>query len=101
MLLNKTRMSYTYRILTLNINGIASVNRQHTLEEFIRKHDVDIAMLQEVTPTHNIIIKGYQTIDNIGTTGRGIAIIARDDLQMNGLRKIPSGRGIATTTYVS
>ena len=65
------------------------------LEEFIRKHDVDIAMLQEVTTTHNITTKGNQTIANIGTTGRGAAIIATDDLQMNGIRKLPSGRSIA------
>jgi len=53
------------------------------LEEFIRKHDVDIAMLQEVTSIHNITMKGYQTIDNIGTAGRGTAIVARDDLHTN------------------
>jgi len=44
-------MTYTYRIATLNINGLESNNRILMLEEFIRKHDIDIAMLQEVTNT--------------------------------------------------
>ena len=56
------------------------------LEEFIRKHDVGIAMLQEVTSVNNINIKGYQTIDSIGTAGRGAAILTRDDLQMHRIR---------------
>jgi len=56
------------------------------LEEFIRKHDVDIAMLQEVTSVHNITIKGYQTIDNFEIAGRGTAILTKDDLQMHRIK---------------
>jgi len=41
-----------------------------------------------------ITFKGYQSIDNIGTSGRGTAIIAKEDLQMHGMRRIPSGRGL-------
>jgi len=77
-----------------NINGLASTNRQHMLEEFIQKHDVDIAVLQEVTSVHNITIKGYQ-IDNIGTAGHGTATLTRDDLQMHRIRRLPSGQGLA------
>jgi len=65
------------------------------LEEFIRKRDVDIAILQEVTSVHNINIKGYQTIDNVGTARRGTAILTRDDLQMHRIRRLPSGRKLA------
>jgi len=52
-------MTYTYRIVTLNINGLESINTKLMLEEFIRRHDVDIAMLQEVTTVNSFIIKGY------------------------------------------
>ena len=65
------------------------------LGEFIRKHGVDIAMLQEVTSKHNITMKGYQTINDIGTAGRGTAILARYDQRMDGIRRLPSGRGVA------
>jgi len=38
--------------------------------EFIRRHDIDIAVLQEVTNVHSITMKGYQVTDNVGTLGR-------------------------------
>jgi len=65
------------------------------LEEFIRKHDIDIAMLQEVTNVHSITMNGYQVIDNVGTMGRGTAILHKEDIQMHTIRRLPSGRGIA------
>jgi len=64
------------------------------LEEFLRKHDVDFALLQEVTSLNAISFKGYQTIDNIGTSGRGTAITAQEDLQMHRIMPLPSGRGL-------
>jgi len=64
------------------------------LEEFLRRHDVDFALLQEVTSVNAITFKGYQTIDNIGASGRGTAIIAKVDLQLHRIRRLPSGRGL-------
>ena len=40
------------------------------LEEFLRKLDVDISLLQEVTSLNAVTFKGYQTIDIIGNSGR-------------------------------
>jgi len=57
-----------------------SLARQQMLEEFLRRHDVDFALLQEVTSVNAIMFRGYQTIDNIGASGRGTAIIAKVDL---------------------
>jgi len=68
-------MAYTYHSLTPNINGLASDNRQQMLEQFMRRHEVDIAMLQEVTSKKHIEVRGYHVIDNIGMAGRGMAII--------------------------
>jgi exonuclease III len=62
-------MAYTYHILTLNINGLASHNRQHMPEQIMRSNEVDIAMLQEATSKQHIDVKGYHIIDNIGTAG--------------------------------
>jgi len=52
-------MTDTYRIITLNINGLESNKRKLMLEEFIKRHDIDIAMLQGVTNVHSITMKGY------------------------------------------
>jgi len=87
-------MAYTYRILTLNINGLTSDNRQQMVEQFMRRHEVVIAMLQEVTSKKHIEVKGYHITDNIGTAGRGTAMIIKEDLQMDRIKRIPSGRGI-------
>ena len=65
------------------------------LEEFIRRLDVDVAILKEVTTVHNITIKGYQVTDNVGTLGRGMAILHKDDLHIHTIRRLLSGRGIA------
>ena len=35
--------------------------------EFIHRHDVDIALIQEVTNGDNLAVKGYQSIVNVGT----------------------------------
>jgi len=80
--------------MTLNINGLTSHTRHQMLEQFLCRHDVDFALLQEVTSLNAITFKGYQTIDNIGTSGRGTAITAKEDLQMHRTRRLPSGRGL-------
>ena len=65
------------------------------LEEFIRRHDTHIAVLQKVTNVHSITMKGYQVIDNVGILGRGMAILNKEDLQMHTIQHLPSGRGRA------
>jgi len=64
------------------------------LEEFQRRYDVDFALLQEATSVNIVTFKGYQTIDNIGTSGRGTAIIAKVDFQLLRMRRLPLGRGL-------
>jgi len=92
-------MQYTYRILTLNINGIESHNRIRTLEEFVHRHDVDIALLQEVMDGDKLVCKGYHSTINIGTTGRGTAILHKLNIQLLRIEGIPSGRGMAVYFY--
>jgi len=53
-------MSYTYRVMTLNVNGIASCTRLQMFGDFLHRHDVDFALLQEVTNVNIINIRGYQ-----------------------------------------
>jgi len=88
-------MRYIYRIITLNINGIENQTRLHMLEEFIKLHDIDIALLQEVTDEEKLTCRGYHVIANVGTTGIGTAIIHKLHIQFQRIERIPSGRGIA------
>jgi len=65
------------------------------LEQFIRKQEAGFAMLQEVTSKQHIEVNGYYVIDNIGTAGRGTALLIREELQVDRIKRIPSGRGVA------
>jgi len=43
-------MAEIYKVATLNINGISAGGRMGMFNEFIRKKEIDIILLQEVTP---------------------------------------------------
>jgi len=88
-------MQYTYRIVTLNTNGIESHNRIRMLEEFVHRHDVDIALIQEVTDSDKLVCNGYHSTINKGTTGRGTAILHKLNIDLHRIERIPSGRGTA------
>jgi len=65
------------------------------LEEFIKQHDIDIALLQEVTDEEKLTCRGYHVTANVGITGRGTAIIHKLHIKLQRIEHIPSGRGIA------
>jgi hypothetical protein len=68
------------------------------LEAFLIKHDIDIALLQEVTSTHVNTVHQYNVLINQGTEGWGTAILTKQGLTVNNVNRIPSGRGIAVDT---
>ena len=86
-------MNHTYRIVTLNINGISSPTRLLMLRDFIYKHDTDFILLQEVINVNIINIRGYLAIENFGTSGRGTATLSKVELQLHGIKRLPTGRG--------
>jgi exonuclease III len=55
-----------YKLVTLNINGIVNRTQLWMLWEFLVKHAVDIALLQEVTSPQVGEIQGYTSYLNIG-----------------------------------
>jgi exonuclease III len=87
----------TLKIATLNINGITSPTRHAMLEAFVRLHDLDILLLQEVTRPLTDGLHGYYIHYNIGTLRRGIAIITRDIITVINSARIPSGRAFAVS----
>ena len=48
------------------------------LEEFLYKHDIDLALLEELTNSKITTIQRYTPYINNGTEGRGTAILAKD-----------------------
>src|SRR5215510_15716334 len=64
------------------------------LDAFIRTHDIDILLLQEVKKPIDIQSTHYRTYFNIGTTRRGTAIVAREGVALTNIAMVPSGRAI-------
>jgi exonuclease III len=89
-------MQNTFKIATLNINGIASSTRVRRFEDFITRQGIDFALLQEVTHA-NLNFSKYTAYINEGTDKRGTAILVREGLTLTDIRCRPLGRGIAGT----
>jgi exonuclease III len=67
------------------------------LEDFLKKQEIDIILLQEITKPVFEDIRGFVAQTNIGTTGRGTAILSRDQLQLTNIVRLPTGRGMAAS----
>ena len=83
------------RIVTLNINGTSAVSRLAVLEQFVRSHDLDVILLQEVVSETVGVFRGYTTYTNVGTEQRGTAIVMKDHLELRRIVRLPTGRGMA------
>jgi exonuclease III len=65
------------------------------LEDYLRRHEVDIALLQEVTSPRINAIQNYTSYLNIRTHQRGTAIPIKNGITIANVKRLPSGRGIA------
>jgi hypothetical protein len=81
-------MSHIYKVATFNTNGIASRTLLGTLEEFLWKQDIDLALLQVVTNPH--IFRIHKLTD-----GRVTAILTKEGQTISEIKRLRSGRGIA------
>jgi exonuclease III len=70
-------MPYTYKIATININGLASQVRLKMLEDYPRPQDIDIVLLPEVTHRKVASFRRYNAYVNAGTENRSTAILAK------------------------
>jgi hypothetical protein len=68
------------------------------LKEFLFFHDIDIAMLQEVTHPSLVDIPQYTSSLNIGVNKCGTAILLKEGLNVDDERKLPTGHGTAILT---
>ena len=88
-------MTAVIKIATININGITSRTRVGMLVDYIRRHELDIVLIQEITNTGLLNIPGYETYYNVGSQMRGKAIMARSDIILTHISRVPTGRAIA------
>lgn len=84
----------TLNLATLNINAMTVPTWIYMLEDFLRKHDIDILLLQEVTHVMHDFL-GYTTHYNVRIHGRGTATTSKDCISLSNVTRIPSGRAIA------
>ena len=85
------------KLATLNIDAITNRTRVGMLTEYsyIRRHDLVIVFLQEITDPELLPMPGYNVYYNIGSDICGTAIVTRNDIMLHNINKSPSGRAIA------
>jgi len=69
------------------------------LEDSLARQEIDLMFLQEVTHANINMVSQYTAHINIGTDGRGTAILTKEGLILTNIQRIPSGRGIASTLH--
>lgn len=74
------------RIIAINVNSIITNQRRATLVEFVKKENLDIALLGEtkLNPKHVLSFKNYNLIRNDylkGTQMGGTAILIRNNIK--------------------
>jgi len=84
-------------VAAINLNGIAIHTRIRMVEDFLRIHDIVIALLQEVTSHQTDTLRRYIKHINIGIEQQGTPILAQRNLPHTNIKRLPSGRGIATS----
>jgi exonuclease III len=78
-----------FTIMSLNINSLSSATRVDMLHQFIRRSEVDIMLLQEVTSMEALQMRGYVAYGNIGVEMRGTGILAREGIRMEHVERTP------------
>ena len=86
---------HSTRIASININGLSTQTRVGMLHDFIRRHELDMVFLQEVTNPTTLTVNGYTSYFNIGANMRGTAILARHNYPLANVTSLPTGRAIA------
>ena len=83
----------------ININGLASRTKVEMLEDFLRRQEIDFLFLPEVVHSTVDTLCSYKTHINVGTAGRGTAMVTRNEIMITNITRLLSGRGI-TAEYM-
>lgn len=79
-------ISKSLKIIHINVNSIISISRRYDLQEFLRKHNPDIVLLNEtkLNPRHNLKFVNYNVVRhdrNGAIRGGGTAILIRNNIK--------------------
>lgn len=85
-------MIQTRTIVTVNVNGLTNPIKQALFKDFLKKHDVDIVLLQEIKDDSMEWLFGYQYVSNKGLHSRGTAIAYRPHIVISDVVCEPDGR---------
>jgi exonuclease III len=88
-------MTAVVKLATPNINGITTRKSVGMLVNYIRRHELDILFMQEITSTELVNMRGYEAHYNFGTQLRGTTIVARSEFHLTNITTLPTGRAIA------
>ena len=86
------------KILVLNICTIASSANLTILNSFIRLHQADLVLLQEVAVSV-FNFPGYEEIVNLGPRRRGTAMLFKSGLPLQQFTLLPSGRAMSARLH--
>jgi exonuclease III len=67
------------------------------LFDFVKRHDFDVVLLQEVACTDLLDVPGYSAVYNIGPAMRGTALLAKNEYHLHHIARLPSGRATAAS----
>jgi endonuclease/exonuclease/phosphatase family metal-dependent hydrolase len=89
------------RIASINIKTLQSYTRSDMLFGFMRHHDIDVTLFQEVSDPIILENRGYDIHHNIGPNRRGTAIAATPTCRLHNIERAPDGRVIAATLHTT
>ena len=72
----------THKIAIMDIKGMSATMKMPMLTEFLYEQEIDIILLQEVTPTEFGLISGFNAYTNVGINKRGAAMFSRETIKV-------------------
>lgn len=85
-------MNFIYTIATINLNSFNTLVKKNLLKEFIRDHDLDIVLLQEVSFEDFSFVSTHNALVNISSDKKGTAVLVRKAFKFSEFIFDPSGR---------
>jgi exonuclease III len=73
------------KIASINMNALTAQIRIDMLFDFLRRQDIDIALLQEVSDAKVFENRGYEVHPNIGAEMRGTAFLTRPTCSLSNI----------------
>lgn len=88
----------SYKIASINLNNITNQTKISALQSFLRLHEVDIALLQEVE-NDKMVLSGFNIVFNVDHTHRGTAIALKDHIRFTNVERSLNSRVISLRVH--